>query len=580
MIPQQFIDGLNRDADLADIIGRYVKLERKGSSVRGLCPFHNEKTPSFNVVESKGFYHCFGCGASGTALGFLKEHAHGGDFLAAVHDLAKILGREIPTSSRSSGTNTAPILGAAEAYYAAQLSQTTAAQNYLKKRGLNAATATRYNLGYAPQDGGLAAIAPNKDRLVLAAGLAKRGDDGKQWPYFRDRIMFPIRASSSAKVVGFGGRTLTDREPKYLNSPQNEYFDKSRLLYGLSEATAGFKEQGFALVVEGYLDVLVLAHHGLDCAVATMGTAVTAAQMRLLLNRCKNVICCFDGDNAGRRAAFKALGNLMPALTDGCSVRFAFLPEGEDPDSYVRKHGPDRLKDLCANQSSSLEQMLTELPDPDADYSTDEGRESKTLRHACSLLESIDQDKAPFMYGVLYRHLEESSGQSSTQLQRAAQAAKLGQPRQFSQPNSTPATRRKMKEHDLYKIIACLHADLSLASKCEDLQVYCESESDHKLFLDLIEYLNNAPNTSAGAERASVGQFLKERNLLGLLAQLDQTIKNWAWAGISADEQFEICGRHMRRKLAKSQSRLQVGDKLDKKLQGPADVQDRSDIKA
>ncbi|MBF2735553.1 MAG: DNA primase [Betaproteobacteria bacterium AqS2] len=421
-IPDEFIEALNRDADIVAVIGRHVKLTKKGSSHVGLCPFHKEKTPSFNVVPAKGFYHCFGCGASGTALGFLMRMVHGNDFLAAVADLAAMLGREVPRTGGSPSRPRRPseLLERMARFYQERLFADERARQYLKERGLDKDTALRFRLGYAPRDGGLQEAFDEEQPTeeLQRHGLLRAGEGGRSdWAYFRDRVIFPIE-DSGGRVAGFGGRVLGDAEPKYLNSPQSEFFDKGRIVYGLRQATDGAREMGRMIVVEGYMDVVMLARHGVHGAVATMGTAATESQLRAILTRTDEAVFCFDGDDAGKRAQTKAAANVMPVLKDGKAVRFALLPAGEDPDSIVRARGKEGFFELIAAARSLEDTLLA----PELEEGEDDSAAalSERWQRIADLIERLDRGRAGFLYEVLYKRLHEASGIEIAALKEAA----------------------------------------------------------------------------------------------------------------------------------------------------------------
>ena len=534
MIPQHFIDDLNRDADLAEVIGRHVKLERKGNSLVGLCPFHQEKTPSFNVVPSKGFYHCFGCGASGNALSFLMKQVHGNDFIAAVRDLAAQLHREIPSDGKGSaaGGTERKVLAAAAAAYVAHLNKNAAARNYLKKRGLQRAVAELYGLGYAPADGGLHGVA--EQRLLEKAGLLRSEEGRSSWAYFRDRIMFPI-SNPSGRVLGFGGRSMDGREPKYLNSAESPWFDKGNIVYGLAQAAQAAPKSGLIIAVEGYMDVLMLAQHQLGCAVATMGTAATERQIRQILARTDRLVFCFDGDDAGRRAAGKALVNAMPALADDKKVEFAFLPQGEDPDSFVRSKGRDQfLELLSANRSKDIVRMLWH-PHPDPKRAAAAEGKAAALQRASALIERIDRQRASFLYEDLYRHLSQCSKIDVAQLKEAARlhAKSAITPR----PAAAPAAVRQMRPHAVFHLLACLYAEPKLAARLEVIPHIERSKSDSELLLKIREYLLEAEHTDADA---SVGSYLHQHGFAALRKQLDQQVATWLAAGERLEDLFVL----------------------------------------
>ncbi len=343
LIPQAFIDDLVARADIAELIGRRIRLKRQGREFAALCPFHQEKSPSFTVSPQKQFFHCFGCGAHGTVIGFLMRYEHL-DFVQAVERLADELGLEVPREGGEANPNEAlyEALAQAQRLFAATLKEAAPARAYLDGRGITPAAIEAWGFGYAPGGGEVLATMLAKQGLdmktLTAAGLVGTSARG---PYdrFRDRVTLPIR-DTRGRIVGFGARSLGAATPKYLNSPETPVFHKGRMLYGLYEARQRERRLEQLVVVEGYLDVIGLAIAGFGTAVATLGTAVTESQARLLFGTgAGEVIYCFDGDAAGERAAWRALEQTLPALAPGRDVRFAFLPSGEDPDSLVRKAG-------------------------------------------------------------------------------------------------------------------------------------------------------------------------------------------------------------------------------------------------
>ncbi len=351
LIPQTFIDELIARADIVELIGRRVRLKRQGREFAGLCPFHNEKSPSFTVSPQKQFFHCFGCGAHGTALGFIMRYDHL-DFPQAVELLAGELGLEVPHEAGSSGENPHAglyeVLARAQRFYVAEFERSQTARDYLAGRGLEAAR-EEYGIGYAPAGGETLFNALRKAGFEPEAGL-KTGllATNARGPYdrFRNRLMLPIH-DNRGRTVGFGGRTLGDDKAKYLNSPETPVFHKGRLLYGLYEARQRERRLQRLVVVEGYLDVIGLAVAGYGAAVATLGTAVTEAQAEALFRTgAEEVVFCFDGDAAGLRAAWRALEQVLPVLSPGRTARFAFLPSGEDPDSLVRTAGLDAFEQV------------------------------------------------------------------------------------------------------------------------------------------------------------------------------------------------------------------------------------------
>ncbi|MDH3419123.1 MAG: DNA primase [Gammaproteobacteria bacterium] len=353
-IPQSFIDDLIARADIVEIVGNRVSLTKAGREYKAVCPFHAEKTPSFTVSPTKGFYHCFGCGAHGTALGFLMQYDNL-EFLDAVEALADICSVAVPKTTtseeRAPTHNLFDLLGQADALYRQTLRDSQTAIDYLKARGIDGQTAARFGMGYAPDawDTVLKALGTSPAHIehLRDAGLVIKNEQGRQYDRFRDRIMFPIR-DPRGRVLGFGGRVLGSGEPKYLNSPETPVFHKGQALYGLYEARQGQGRPERILVVEGYLDVASLAQHGIEPVVATLGTATTAEHIRRLTRLADRVVFCFDGDRAGRAAAWRALETALPMAGGKIEIHFLLLPEGHDPDSLVREKGKAHFESLIA----------------------------------------------------------------------------------------------------------------------------------------------------------------------------------------------------------------------------------------
>jgi DNA primase len=389
VIPQSFIADLLNRVDIVDVVGRYVQLKKGGANFMGLCPFHNEKSPSFTVSPTKQFYHCFGCGAHGTSIGFLIEYS-GMGFVDAVKDLAQNVGMvvpeqddKIPPAQRAQMQAQSMALSEAMTkacdFYRAQLRGATDAIAYLKNRGLTGEVAARFGLGYAPAGwDGLKSIFPDYEAVALAeAGLVidKVDEDGgnrKRYDRFRERIMFPIK-NTKGQVIAFGGRVLDHGEPKYLNSPETPLFSKGFELYGLFEARQAIRDAGYVLVTEGYMDVVALAQMGFPQAVATLGTACTTNHVQKLLRQTDTVIFSFDGDKAGRRAARRALEACLPHVTDNKTIKFLFLPTEHDPDSYVRTYGNEAFEQEI-HEAMPLSQFLVKEAVGEHDLQSPEGR--------------------------------------------------------------------------------------------------------------------------------------------------------------------------------------------------------------
>lgn len=406
MIPRDFIDTLLARVDIVDVIDRRVPLKKAGQNYQACCPFHSEKSPSFTVSPSKQFYHCFGCGAHGTALGFLMEYEHM-SFPDAVAALAQDAGLAIPESAQTPERPKPPpalwdALEQAARFYKQKLKDTPRAIDYLKRRGLTGTIAARYGIGYAPDGSPLKQVFQDYSADALSSSGLVVENEGRRYDRFRDRIMFPIR-NVKGQIVGFGGRVLDKGEPKYLNSPETPLFHKGSEIYGLYEARAAIKSAGRVIVVEGYMDVVALAQHGVEFAVATLGTATTPIHARTLLRHTDQLIYAFDGDNAGRKAAWRALENTLEALQDGKEVRFLFLPEGEDPDSYIRAQGQAQFLKLLDADTLPLSAFLIRELTRDRRLDTQEGQ-AALLKEARPLLERI---AAPLLAGLIRRQLAE-----------------------------------------------------------------------------------------------------------------------------------------------------------------------------
>ena len=385
-IPQTFIQELLARADVVEIVGRYVQLKKGGANYMGLCPFHSEKSPSFSVSPTKQFYHCFGCGKNGNAIGFLMDHA-GMNFVEAVKDLAGQYAMQVPeedaspqdraraAQQREKQATLTDVLEKAGEAYRKHLKSSPRAIDYLKGRGLSGEIARQFGLGYAPEGWrSLASVFPSyDDPLLVESGLViLNEDEDKRYDRFRDRVMFPIR-NVKGECIGFGGRVLGEGTPKYLNSPETPVFSKGRELYGLFEARNALREHGFVLVTEGYMDVVALAQLGFPNAVATLGTACTPDHVQKLFRFTDSVVFSFDGDEAGRRAARKALDGALPYATDVRSVKFLFLPAEHDPDSYIREFGREAFARFV-QQAVPLSIFLVEASSEGCDLSTAEGR--------------------------------------------------------------------------------------------------------------------------------------------------------------------------------------------------------------
>lgn len=379
LIPQDFIDDLIARADIVEVVGRRVQLKKAGREFKACCPFHDEKTPSFTLSPAKGFYHCFGCGAHGTAIGFLMEFDHM-SFVEAIESLASSMGVEVPRSQSDQPARRYDelfsLMDTVARHWQTCLKDTPAAVEYLQNRGIDGPTAKRFGIGYAP-DGWSNVLdkfgkSDEATERLLATGLIIRKDNGKHYDRFRKRIMFPIR-DQRGRTIGFGGRTMGDGEPKYLNSPETVLFHKGRELYGMYEARQALRHIDRLVVVEGYMDAIALARNGIDYSVATLGTATTNEHLNRLFRLTENVYFSFDGDRAGRKAAWRALENALPEVREGRQIRFVFLPEGHDPDTYVNEYGADAFVQQLDNGLPLSQFLITELASQ-VDMDTIDGR--------------------------------------------------------------------------------------------------------------------------------------------------------------------------------------------------------------
>ncbi|MCM0044819.1 MAG: DNA primase [Burkholderiaceae bacterium] len=495
MIPQSFIQDLLNRVDIVDVVGRYVQLKKGGANFMGLCPFHNEKSPSFTVSPTKQFYHCFGCGAHGTAVGFLMEFS-GMGFVEAVKDLAQGVGMTVPEQEdrippaqraemQSKSLALSEAMTQACNFYRQQLRGARPAIDYLKGRGLTGEVAARFGVGYAPDSwDSLRGVFPDYEAEALVeAGLVidKSGEEGagrKRYDRFRDRIMFPIR-NTKGQVIGFGGRVMGAGEPKYLNSPETPLFQKGSELYGLFEARQAIRDKGYVLVTEGYMDVVALAQFGFEQAVATLGTACTPVHVQKLLRQTDNVIFSFDGDAAGRRAARRALEACLPHATDNRALKFLFLPAEHDPDSYIREFGNDAFEKKV-HDATPLSQFLIATVTDEKDLATAEGR-ARAQFDAKPLIQAMP---ASALRLQLLRQLAQITDSTAQELEALFELARLAPAGKFLK-SAPPAIRRKPPVELERKVLRLLLAHPALAADLDDeaLQMVGQSAPDHGAML-------------------------------------------------------------------------------------------------
>ena len=504
MIPQDFIDDLVARADIIEVIGRRLQLKKAGREFKACCPFHDEKTPSFTVSPSKGFYHCFGCGAHGTAIGFLMEYDHM-DYVEAIESLAGSMGVEVP---RDAGDRPArrydelfSLMVSVEQHWQNSLRGSATAVEYLKKRDIDGTTAKRFGIGFAPDSWSDVldkfGKTPEAQERLLATGLIIRKDNGKHYDRFRDRIMFPIR-DARGRTIGFGGRAIGDGEPKYLNSPETVLFHKGRELYGLHEARQALRNIDRLVVVEGYMDVVALARHGIDYSVATLGTATTPDHLNRLFRLTENVIFSFDGDRAGKAAAWRALENALPQVREGRQIRFVFLPDGHDPDSFVNEHGSDTFIGLLDDGVALSDFLIGELASQ-VDMTTIDGK-ARLAELAKPLIHSIPEgvyrelliDKLAENVGLSAAKLEKMLGRPAPAAGGPSAESKSGV---FRRRGTTAAGRPSV----VRRAITLLLNHPEAAGKLDVEKLAGVNRPGVALFHDLIETVQDDPNiTTAG----------------------------------------------------------------------------------
>jgi DNA primase len=497
LIPQHFIDELLARTDIVDIVDAYVPLKKAGKNHHACCPFHEEKTPSFTVSQQKQFYHCFGCGANGTAISFLMEYLHMG-FVEAIEDLASRAGMEIPReAAQASQTNNKTtelyeLMELVTQFYCKQLRQhpeANKAVDYLKGRGISGEIAKEYELGFAPPgwDNLLKELGRSDDasKRLASIGAVIEKEQGRYYDRFRERITFPIR-DQRGRAIGLGGRVLTDEKPKYLNSPETPIFHKGRELYGLYQARKVLKDVDCLFVVEGYMDVIALAQFGISNAVASLGTAATPEHLEKMFRVTGKVVFCFDGDEAGKKAAWRAMENSLALLRDGRQVYFIFLPEGEDPDTYVRTNGKDAFLDSTIRTPFS--KFLFDTLASSLDLQTPEGRAlmvEKSLPHLFKIPAGAFQE-------ILIEELGKIT-QFSTDIIRSELETRTGN------DNGQVVFKRPVKKDQgvdkIRWLVRSLLHEPSLAKEIETTDDLAVFTSPGIIFLtELFEFIRERPN--------------------------------------------------------------------------------------
>ncbi len=497
MIPDSFKRDLLNRVDIVDIIQRFVPLKKAGANYNACCPFHNEKTPSFTVSPTKQFYHCFGCGAHGDAIGFLMEYG-GMGYVDAIKELAEGVGMKLPDfeprferAKKETEPDLYGVMQRAAQYYREQLKTSPRAIDYLKGRGLSGRIAAHFGIGYAP-DGwqNLQAVFPKyDDKSLKDAGLVIDNESGKRYDRFRDRIMFPI-VNQRGFVIGFGGRVIGQGEPKYLNSPETPLFEKGRELYGLPQARQAIRDAGRVLVVEGYMDVVALAQHGVEYAVATLGTATTPTHVQKLLRQTDEIVFSFDGDAAGRKAAWHALEVSLPATLDHKAIRFLFLPEGEDPDTFVRANGKEAFEAFVARAEPLSAYLLAQLR-ARVDATTMEGR-SRLVHEAKPILKNV---AAPALRLQLIKHVADIAGMTQEEVERLCELRRSDAAPSSQRPAPPKVARAAVKSFEL-RLLECVLVKPALAVELSS-EIIRGENLETKALLALGEYMRGSPDANS-----------------------------------------------------------------------------------
>ena len=532
MIPESFIQELLNRVDVVDVIDKSVPLKKAGANYSACCPFHNEKSPSFTVSPTKQFYHCFGCGAHGTAVSFLMEY-QGLSFVESIHELARMVGMIVPQETRdanqiaqSKAAEQASIglqgvLAEAAAYYKAELKKSPRAIEYLKGRGLSGVVAAKFQIGYAPAGWqNLQSVFSNYENSALeTAGLVVQNDQGKRYDRFRDRIMFPIH-DQKGQVIGFGGRVINPEDtPKYYNSPETPLFQKGHELYGLFLARRAIREAGRALVVEGYMDVVALAQYDIHYAVAALGTATTPYHITKLMRQTDEIVFCFDGDKAGLTAAWRAAMNALPALTDGLKLSFLFLPNGHDPDSYVREFGKAQFEAQMANAVKLSQYIIDHL----CENNTLQSQEDRVrfLNEAEPIMQQIN---APRSALYLRKKVAELAQLSLGEMHALLKLPNLNKPSALARPKLSRTTV------SLYKRVSAMLIMQPNLAVAEDLQWFnpagLQSDADEaELLLRTIEICLQHPHAKPVVVMRAIEQSVQQDPLLEkLLRELEREL--------------------------------------------------------
>jgi DNA primase len=562
MIPESFIQELLNRVDIVDVIDRSVPLKKAGANYSACCPFHNEKSPSFTVSPTKQFYHCFGCGAHGSAIGFVMEY-QGLSFVEAINELAKQVGMIVPQETRERDAD-APqkkaVPGMVEAmqqavlYYRGELKKSQRAIEYLKGRGLSGQIAARFQMGYAPSgwQNLQEVFSDYQDDVLKSIGLVIENEQGRRYDRFRGRVMFPIH-DQKGQVIGFGGRVLgtegNDDGPKYLNSPETPLFQKGQELYGLFLARRAIRDAGRVLVVEGYMDVVALAQYGIEYAVAALGTATTPVHITKLMRQTDEIVFCFDGDAAGRKAAWRAAMNALPALTDGLRLSFLFLPAEHDPDSYVREYGKEAFE-AAMQTALPLSQYLIQHLSEDNGLQSQEDK-VRFLNEAEPILAQI---QAPRLALLLRKRVAELAGLSDEEMRSMIRLPEVQRPRR-SQPRQTRSTLSLQRRFVLMVLM-----QPALVSPDDLAWVLHESEEDA-----LVKHALEAAVAYPSAKPAGLLLQLQNRVDARLMRELEREI-HLLDEQVDYSLEFEGARKQLRDMYAERQGKTLLARMQEKKI--------------
>ena len=557
MIPESFIQEVLNRTDVVDVIDKRVQLKKAGANFVACCPFHQEKSPSFSVSPSKQFYHCFGCGAHGSAITFLIEF-EGLTFVEAVHQIASSLGLTVPNEHIADPKKIKENFGLEEAmkianqFYQKALRASPKAIEYLKTRGLTGKVAKEFSIGFAP-DGWQnleSAFKQYDDPSLEKAGLIQKNDKGKYYDRFRNRIMFPI-INEKGQVIAFGGRVINPEDtPKYYNSPETPLFQKSYELYCLIHARKPIREKGYVVVVEGYMDVVALAQHDFKNVVATLGTATTIYHIKKLMRYTQDIVFCFDGDNAGQTAAWRAMMNALSAVTDNVRLKFLFLPDNHDPDSYIREYSKDAFDQLAEDALPLSEYIVRHLT-----LTNDLSSQDKKVRLLNDVEPILNEMTAPKLHLFLRKKIAQLVGLDMQEITNILKDTKVAQP--FSKRIKL---EKRTQMNPIRRFILFIVIKPALANK-DDLTLFSAKESEQILAKSVIEIaLENKDNNAAVMLHLISNKIDKS-----ILREMeDQIVK--IDGDLPIEEEVKALRNSLQKKLLSSANKTKLGELQQKSL--------------